>query len=97
MIISELFRENKGESGKRYGRTVQKSCIGMFYNMIGLVFQGQLYLHLVFKQDSTLSMEKLIFHFNNCVMEFGSNEFTLISSPQFGYKSVILVRLKFYK
>lgn len=75
----------------------KKSCFGAFYDMKDITFLGQLYLHLLLKQDSQLAGEKLLFHVKNYMTEFGPNKFSLVTGLWFDSKPVIPVQFTFYK
>lgn len=62
----------------------KKSCFGHLMGMKPLQFQGQLMLQLLFRQDSSCSTDRVIFHINNKEAEFGPKEFALITGLHFG-------------
>lgn len=70
LLIPGKIKENLK---KKMKERFQKLFFGVFYDMIEIIFQGQPFLHVIFKQDSRLTRGKLIFHVNNCMIEFGPN------------------------
>ncbi|KAL8473854.1 hypothetical protein ACS0TY_030638 [Phlomoides rotata] len=74
----------------------KKTCFGQFDDLEKIQFQGQLFLHLLFRQDKDFKSDSLIFHVNNCKTEFGPIKFALITGLNFGPTSVIPESSKFF-
>ncbi|KAL8516775.1 hypothetical protein ACS0TY_015148 [Phlomoides rotata] len=63
------------ELGKENKRRLRESYFGQFIGLDDVQFQGQLYLHLLFKQSKDKFTDKIVFHINNTTAELGPTEF----------------------
>ncbi|KAL8526047.1 hypothetical protein ACS0TY_015317 [Phlomoides rotata] len=82
-IIEKINERLKGANIYKFGN----SCFAPFLKMRNMNFHGQLYLHLLFSQDTTRSMKKIVFHIANREAEFGPREFALVTGLKFGAKT----------
>ena len=67
IVLSNIKKTLAGDNTQKF----KDSCFGHFWNVDTLKFQGQLYLHLLFRQDTSESTKKIVFHINNLQSEFG--------------------------